>query len=67
MQKCNMRRFVKQHWDLFVAVHLFQATDVSAAVAGPLRLFDFPPNGAKPPASSRSASAKLSLIFSPEF
>jgi len=30
-------------------------------------MFDFPPNGFKPPASSRSASAKLSLIFSPEF
>jgi len=29
-------------------------------------LFDFPPNGFKPPASSRSASANLSLIFSPE-
>jgi hypothetical protein len=29
--------------------------------------FDFPPNGFKPPASSRSASANLSLIFSPEF
>ncbi|WP_223428406.1 hypothetical protein [Tateyamaria pelophila] len=28
---------------------------------------DFPPNGSKPPASSRSASANLSLIFSPEF
>ena len=28
---------------------------------------DFPPNGFKPPASSRFASAKLSLIFSPEF
>jgi hypothetical protein len=28
--------------------------------------FDFPPNGFKPPASSRSASANLSLIFSPE-
>jgi transposase len=27
----------------------------------------FPPNGFKPPASSRSASANLSLIFSPEF
>jgi hypothetical protein len=27
----------------------------------------FPPNGLKPPASSRSASANLSLIFSPEF
>ena len=26
----------------------------------------FPPNGFKPPASSRSASANLSLIFSPE-
>jgi IS5 family transposase len=29
--------------------------------------FNFPPNGLKPPASSRSASANLSLIFSPEF
>ena len=29
--------------------------------------FDFPPNGSKPPASSRSASANLLLIFSPEF
>jgi hypothetical protein len=29
--------------------------------------FDFPPNGLKPPASSRSASANLLLIFSPEF
>jgi acetylornithine deacetylase len=28
---------------------------------------DFPPNGSKPPASSRSALANLSLIFSPEF
>jgi hypothetical protein len=28
--------------------------------------FNFPPNGFKPPASSRSASANLSLIFSPE-
>jgi len=28
--------------------------------------FFFPPNGFKPPASSRSASANLSLIFSPE-
>jgi hypothetical protein len=27
----------------------------------------FPPNGLKPPASSRSASANLLLIFSPEF
>ncbi len=40
MQKCNMGRSAKQHWDLFVAVHLCQATDVSAAVAVPLRLFD---------------------------
>jgi hypothetical protein len=30
-------------------------------------VFDFPPNGAKPPASSRSALANASLIFSPEF
>ena len=30
-------------------------------------IIDFPPNGLKPPASSRSASANLSLIFSPEF
>ena len=29
--------------------------------------FHFPPNGLKSPASSRSASANLSLIFSPEF
>jgi uncharacterized membrane protein len=29
-------------------------------------VLDFPPNGFKPPASSRSASANLSLIFSPE-
>ena len=28
---------------------------------------NFPPNGFKPPASSRSVSANLSLIFSPEF
>jgi serralysin len=28
---------------------------------------NFPPNGLKPPASSRSASANLLLIFSPEF
>jgi hypothetical protein len=27
----------------------------------------FPPNGLKSPASSRAASANLSLIFSPEF
>ena len=30
-------------------------------------VFDFPPNGFKPPAFSRFASANLSLIFSPEF
>jgi NAD(P)-dependent dehydrogenase (short-subunit alcohol dehydrogenase family) len=30
------------------------------------RHINFPPNGFKPPASSRSASANLSLIFSPE-
>jgi len=29
--------------------------------------FDFPPIGDKPPASSRSASANLLMIFSPEF
>ncbi|WP_223428957.1 hypothetical protein [Tateyamaria pelophila] len=32
-----------------------------------VRFLHFPPNGSKPPASSRSASANLSLIFSPEF
>ena len=31
-----------------------------------LRIY-FPPNGFKPPAFSRFASANLSLIFSPEF
>jgi hypothetical protein len=35
-------------------------------VYSPTLSFNFPPNGFKPPASSRSASANLSLIFSPE-
>ena len=34
---------------------------------GVFQEIDFPPNGLKPPASSRSASANLYLIFSPEF
>jgi hypothetical protein len=31
------------------------------------KVFYFPPNGSKPPAFSRPASANLLLIFSPEF
>jgi hypothetical protein len=30
------------------------------------QVFDFPPIGDKPPASSRSASASVLMIFSPE-
>jgi putative oxidoreductase len=37
------------------------------AMIGGLIMVYFPPNGLKPPASSRSASANLLLIFSPEF
>ena len=40
--------------------------DLESAKEVALRLY-FPPNGLKPPASSRSASTNLSLIFSPEF
>jgi hypothetical protein len=38
-----------------------------SAIATALRHVHFPPNGSKPPAFSRSASANLLLIFSPEF
>ena len=45
-----------------------EVTSILTDVAkGGRMIFDFPPNGFKPPASSRSASANLSLIFSPEF
>ena len=46
---------------------LFRITGIIKVMFPPRQLFHFPPNGLKPPASSRSASANLSLIFSPEF
>ena len=47
---------VKGRW-----MYLYRAIDKCG------KTLDFPPNGFKPPASSRSASSNLSLIFSPEF
>lgn len=44
-----------------------QQVDISAKDGQSLGTFDFPPIGDKPPAFSRSASAYLVLMFSPEF
>lgn len=46
---------------------LFSEGNVEISGAIIFKEFYFPPNGSKPPASSRSALANFSLIFSPEF